>query len=283
MANGKGGRPRNVAVPKAKKIKLSKAQKQYAKMIHSIEADLTKKQSTIEDLDKKLAKLSAERARLDGERQNLEGAKKNLEGILAQIPPPPQWTTFTKYVYEYHHHYHHHDHRPGPYPVYIGPWWQYYYGGNYIVYPSQSQLQLTGINVNPNLSIGGLTGGSFSGNAVDVTTVPCLPNSTIVSQSTPDNGMFMCHNSNLPSLTNSGLSLNSVASSVYETKPGQPGVTFTASVARANGAPTEYTKDDADMAASVTALQSYGFFDMGTPLVDAADLSVSDLVKTVAK
>src|SRR5208282_3217216 len=231
------GRPRKVAVPKAKKIKLSKAQKQYAKMIHSIEADLLKKQASIQHLDESIAKLTAARTRYENERQNLEGAKKNLEGILAQIPPPQAWTNFTKYVYEYHHHYHHHDHTVRPYPVYIGPWWQYYYGGAYITYPSQSQLQLTPLN--PSISIcdspnmGGLTGGNFgmkTGNAVHVTTCESLPNSTIVSQPSPSNGMFMCHNSNLPAL---GATVN-CSSSSFETKADAPGISFTSSLAAAN-------------------------------------------------
>jgi hypothetical protein len=283
MANGKGGRPRKVAVPKAKKIKLSKAQKQYAKMIRSIEADLAKKQGVIEELGKKLTAITAELARHNGERENLEGAKKNLEGILAQIPPPPAWTNFTKYVYEYHHHYHHHDHAVRPYPVYIGPWWQYYYGGAYITYPSQSQLQLTPLN--PSISIcdspnmGTVTGGSFgmkTGNAMQVTTCEALPNSTIVSQS-PNSGMFMCHNSNLPLL---GTSAVNCSTSSFESRADAPGISFTANVS--NG-PVEYTKDDAQFEASVSALASYGFFDMGAPLVDAADLSVADIAKFVAK
>src|SRR5271157_4692508 len=279
MANGKGGRPRKVAVPKAKKIKLSKAQKQYAKMIHSIEADLLKKQASIQHLDESIAKLTAARTRYENERQNLEGAKKNLEGILAQIPPPQAWTNFTKYVYEYHHHYQHHDHTVRPYPVYIGPWWQYYYGGGYLTYPSQSQLQLTPLN--PSISIcdspniGGLTGGNFGmkvGNAVHVTTCEALPNSTIVSQPSPNSGMFMCHNSNLPSLSGFGATVN-IAASQVTAHEGEPNITFTSSLS--HSAPLEYTKDDADLTASVTALQSYGFFDLGgAPAIDAADMSV---------
>jgi len=288
MGRVKKGAVPTSKIPKAKKIKLSKTQKQYAKMIHSIEADLTKKQSAIEMLDKKIAEWQAERQRLDGERQNLEGAKKNLEGILAQIPPPAQWTTFTKYVYEYHHHYHHHDHTVRPYPVYIGPWWQYYYGGGYLTYPSQSQLQLTPLN--PSISIcdspniGGLTGGNFGmkvGNAVHVTTCEALPNSTIVSQPSPNSGMFMCHNSNLPSLSGFGATVN-CASSQVTAHEGEPNITFTSSLS--HSAPLEYTKDDADLTASVTALQSYGFFDLGgAPAIDAADMSVADLLKSATK
>lgn len=243
------GRKKLPVVPKQKKIKLSKAQKQYAKMIHNIEADLVKKQSVIEALGKKLTAISAELARHNGERENLEGAKKNLEGILAQIPPPEKWTTFTKYVYEYHHHYHHHDNRPYPQPVYIGPWWQYYYGGGYITYPSQTQLQLTPLN--PSISI------CDSPNMGDL-----------------NGGMFMCHNANLPGL--------STVNSCFETKPGEPGITFTSNVSQ-SGAPVEYTKEDANLTASVTALASYGFFDNGAPAIDAADMSVGDLLKSVGK
>src|SRR5271154_7630827 len=185
------GRPRKTAIPKQKKIKLSKAQKQYAKMIHNIEADLVKNQTVIEALGKKLTAITAELARHNGERENLEGAKKNLEGILAQIPPPEKWTAFTKYVYEYHHHYHHHDHTVRPYPVYIGPWWQYYYGGGYITYPSQSQLIWQGNgNIQGGLVGNGLTAGSpnLGGrNTFEITTCEALPNSTIVRKSSQDN------------------------------------------------------------------------------------------------
>ena len=43
------------------------------------------------------------------------------------------------------------------------------------------------------------------------------------------------------------------------------------------------TKDDAALEASVTALQGYGFFDLSTPKVDAADLSVADLANYATK
>jgi hypothetical protein len=284
------GRPCKIPVPKAKKIKLSKAQKQYAKMIRSIETDLVKKQKVIDDLNKKLLSVTAELARHNGERENLEGAKKNLEGILAQIPPPEKWVQFTKYVYEYHHHYHHHDHRQAPlYPVYIGPWWQYYYGGSYVTYPSQSQIRFTGLN--PSISIcdspnlGLATAGGMTSK---VQTCESLPNSVVISQTSSNSGMFMCHNANLPGLTGGSVPMTvNCASSVFETRADAPGISFTSSVSSGvlggNGAPVEYTKEDADLTASITALQSFGFFDCGTPKIDSADMSVEDLLKVAAK
>ena len=279
MSNGKVGRPRKPVVAKAKKIKLSKTQKQYAKMIHSIEVDLVKNQGTVDALSKKLIAITAELARYNAERQNLEGAKKNLEGILAQIPPPAAWTTFTKHVYEYHHHYHHHS--PSPYPVYIGPWWQYYYGGGYLTYPGQSQLQWQNPNVNicDNPNVMGI---ATSGNLVKVTNTPGLPNSVVINGGSLNGGTsFLTHTSNLTGLAGfEATPTVNCSSSSFET----PGITFTSSGASVPaGAPLEYTKADAGVQHAVAALQSFGFFDMGAPQVDAADLSVGDLLKTAAK
>jgi hypothetical protein len=253
------GRKRLPVVPKAKKIKLSKTQKQYAKMIRSIEADLLKKQAAIEMREKSIALTQQVLERLKNERDNLEGAKKNLEGILNQIPPPTAWTQFTKYVYEYHYHYHHDVPRPYPYaPIYIGPWWQYYFGGSYLTYPTQSQLQLTG-NVVPDF-----VGSQTVDNSTLVKTCEALPNSVVVNGTL--GSTFLCHNSNLAGLP-------STTSSSFQT----PGVNTV--MTSSGGAPVEYTTSDAETEAAVTALQSVGFFETKMPTVDAADMSVSDLAK----
>lgn len=278
-------RPKKVVGPKAKKIKLSKTQKQYAKMIHSIEADLEKKKASAEVLKKKIATMQEGLQKLEGETANLEGAKRNLEGILSQIPPPPQWQQFTKYVYEYHHHYHHHDCTgckcPYPhYPVYIGPWWQYYYGGGYITYPTQSQLTGSIVNIdNAVLTSSGNIGSSLLLSA-RATPTPILgagvPNNTVLFTS-GENGSFVSHNSNLPGLNNVSL-----ASSSFNAGCG-PNVAFMGTMTSVSAAPVEYAPGDANITESVTALQSYGFFDMGAPAVDAGDLTVSDLAKSASK
>lgn len=281
------GRKKLPVVAKAKKIKLSKTQKQYAKMIHSIEADLAKKKVDLESVELKLVQLNEKKRILDVERQNLEGAKKNLEGILSQIPPPPQWTNFTKYVYEYHHHYHYHDQRPSPYPVYIGPWWNYYYGGGYLTIPSQSQLQWQNPTVNicdsPNIM-----GISSGGNLMKVTNTPAMPNSVLINGADLNGGTsFFCHTSNLTGLTGfSGLDATPIvncSSSVLETRADAPGITFTSSGSQPMTGPVEYTHGDASIQSTVTVLQSLGFFDMGAPKVDAADMGLADLLKTAAK
>jgi hypothetical protein len=316
MSNGKVGRPRKAknGVPKARKIKLSKTQKQYAKMIHSIEADLAKKQSEYDALDKKIAALTIKRTQIDNERQNLEGAKKNLEGILSQIPPPPAWAQFTKQVYDYHYHYHfHHDHdccknKPCPYPgpVYIGPWWGYYITGGYITYPTQSQLQWgqgnsvsygqgdSVVSLTGKADIGSLLNGAIShdnGYGLKITTVPCLPNSSVVVPSNGSNfsgfnGSFISHNANLTSFNSVNTISGITSGSTCVVKTGES-VNFAAdsNVADRGVVPVlpEYTKDDASIAESVTALQAVGFFDMGAPPVDGGDMSVADLAHSVVK
>lgn len=165
------GRKKLPVVPKAKKIKLNKVQKQYAKMIRSIEADLEKKKAAAESLKAKLAVMQETLRKLEAETSNLESAKKNLEGVLSQIPPPPQWMQFTKYVYECHHYHHHCDTGCGPScpwhrPIYIGPWWHYYpvNGGSYLTYPTYSQLVGVGtiMTTTGNASIGDIPNNGYA-------------------------------------------------------------------------------------------------------------------------
>lgn len=130
------GRPKKV-VPKTKKIKLTKEQQSYAKLIGDVEKHLAEKTPLIEALDVKITKLAADyneavkklkdkRDALIGEKRNLEAAKKNLEGVLAQIPPPKEWETYTKYIYEYHYHYHNCGCPSRPclhFPIVQNQWW----------------------------------------------------------------------------------------------------------------------------------------------------------------
>lgn len=240
------GRKKLPVVPKAKKIKLNKMQKQYAKMIRSIEADLEKKKAVTESLKTKLAAMQANLQKLEAETSNLESAKKNLEGVLSQVPPPPQWVQFTKYVYEYHHHYHHHcDTGCGPncpwkHPLYIGPWWGYYNGGSYLAIPSQSQL--LGVGGISTLTTTGNVGGSIS-----------IPNSgyTFADAKTPNSGMEAPISSYVYNNTVSGLPpATGLAPSVF-------------AMSASNANPTD----------SLTALQNVGFFDMGTPKSDGIQIS----------
>lgn len=293
---GKVGRPRKPVVPKSKKLRLNKSQKQYAKMIRSIDLDLVKKVTALDALSKKMNELATKKASLEGEKTNLEGAKKNLEGILNQIPAPNKWGEFTKNVYEYHFHYYNHGLNcckgascPCHHPIYIGPWWGYYNGGSYITYPTQGQLTYTQAGLTNPIDrawaggSGGPLGGSVNGvvlngniNTLEYKTCEALPNEGVSISSG-----FLSHTSNVSLLGSPTIpSVMSLASSSFTTGA-QNGMRINTV---AMSAPDEYTREDAKMETTISALQTFGFFDAGVPpSVDAADLSLADLAKSAAE
>jgi hypothetical protein len=272
------GRPKK-AVSKTKKVKLTAEQKSYAKMLKDVEKHLEAKKPLIEALDAKITKLTAKyteelkeltgtRALLDGETRSLVGAKHSLESILNKIPPPPGWVDFTKQVYEYHYHYHNcgckldHGCPCVHYPIiYNNPWWGWYNGGGYIHYPTWSQIY----SGNP-------TGLAMSGNLSITTTTSDL------------NGVAGTY-VNVPGSLNGGASLsgiNNVGSVVDCTGVVDNSSQFTClaqngtwTVSSSSLVPTAVNAvmfsnvavDDADVAASVNALQAVGFFDSAAPQI----------------
>lgn len=228
------GRPKKVR-PKTKGIKLTETQKKYAKMVASIDADLGLKKAKVESLDKQIAALQEQRKKADLERQGLEGAKRNLEGILVSIEPPKEWADFQKNVFEYHYHFHNHDcpcNKPCPYPhspIYIGPWWQYYQGGNLIYYPTIGQL------TSPNL---GINGGSSN---LNITNAPTLVTSTVTVPAQPGIGGLVLTSSSSGVQFNAGDGVNTMFLS--------------------NSNPV----DNASFTRGMETLNNIGFFDNGVP------------------
>lgn len=231
-------RPKKVR-PKTKGIKLTETQKKYAKMVAGIEADLKVKKAEVESLDKQIDRLQEQRRKADQEARGLEGAKRNLEGILTTIEPPKEWVEFQKYVYEYHYHFHNHDCRiapPCPYPhspIIIGPWWQYYQGGNLIYYPTIGQL------TSPNL---GINGGSSN---LNISNAPTLVTSTVTVPAQPSVG---------------GLVLTSSSSGVQFNAGDGVNTAFLSS----NHAQNK-SCDSSSFTHSMDALNNIGFFDNGAP------------------
>jgi hypothetical protein len=199
------GRPKKV-VPKTKKLKLTAEQKRYATVLKGINDDLNRKQAALKRLDDQITKLNDQRRLLQQDASNLETTKRGLEGILSKLPPPQSWETFTKYVYEYHYHYHQCEkcHCCGCKcrPIYVYPWWQYYYGGSYIYTPTYTQI------VTPQY------GGTFGGLTSGSTTFGSVSNG-FQSQFTNSNLPLPGQNSVL--LTSSAVNINASAPSLTST------------------------------------------------------------------
>lgn len=209
------GRPKKV-VEKTKRIKLTKEQQSYAKLIKDVEKHLALKKPLVEALDAKITKIKAkydaelkklneQRSNLAGETRNLEEAKKNLEGVLAKVPPPPEWDKFNKIVYEYHYHYH-----PcgcqalGTCPhCHVYPWWYYWNGGSYVYYPTVTQVYT---------NIPNPTTGTFvvtQSPNMQVTTCDALPQTYVTNATSGTSGLLLSANTGITSsFTTSGSSIS---------------------------------------------------------------------------
>ena len=180
------GRPRKNSNPK--KVELSPEQKRYAVMVKEIEVDLEKRKERLAVVDEKISKLKEESTSLNSEIKNLEGAKRNMENVLNELPAPPEWEQFVRYVYEYHYHYY-----PTYPPVTIGPWWTYTVNGG-LTYPSWTTVtnasgayissgNISTINLNNNASLSAL-----NGNTCFLTTsgaAPTITNSNVSDTNPP--------------------------------------------------------------------------------------------------